>query len=202
MSDQSISDLRREADQRRDAIARDVELVTDRVAPGRVADRQKARLRQQVTGVRNSVFGTSDRDRSIATGQSGDASMSDRASNAVDKVKESTPDSVGEFTEGNPLAAGLIGLGVGLLAATLIPSTREEQQLADRAQDSVDSAARELARSGQQAAEAVKPAAQDAAAEVKGSAQQSAQSVKSDAQQAASDVQGTAKAKADDVRSD
>lgn len=207
MTDQSISDLRREADERREAIARDVDLVTDRVAPGRIADRQKARFRQQVSGVRDTVFGTSDRDRRTAAAlqpSDGDegSSLTDRASDAASRLNQNTPDSVGEFTEGNPLAAGLIGLGVGLLAATLIPETKEERQIAERAQDSIDSAAQQLAQSGQQAAEAVKPAVEDAAAEVKSSAQDSVQSVKGDAQDAASSVQGQAKSRADDVRSD
>lgn len=199
MTDQSIEDLRLEADQRRAAISRDVELVTDRVAPGRIADRQKAKFRQGVGGVRDSVFGTSDRNRSS---DSDDSSLRDRAGDKLGDLNEQTPDSVGEFTEGNPLAAGLIGLGVGLLAASLIPTTREEQNLADRAQDSIDSAAKSLAQSGQQTAESVKPAAEGAAQNVKSSAQDSADSVKSDAKGAAKDVQSSAQSKAQDVRSD
>lgn len=199
MTEQSIEDLRLEADQRREAIGRDVELVTDRVAPGRIADRQKAKFRQGVGGVRDSVFGTSDRNRPSG---SDDASLRDKAGGKLSDLNEQTPDSVGEFTEGNPLVAGLIGLGVGLLAASLIPTTREEQDLADRAQDSIDSAAQQLARSGQQTAESVKPAAEDAAQEVKSSAQDSADSVKSDAQGAAKDVKDSAQSKAQDVKSD
>jgi|GEM_PF-4611487 len=202
MSDQSLTDLRREADDRRDAIARDVELVTDRVDPSRVAGRQKAKLNQRVSGLRNSVFGSSDRNRFSNTDSDDSTSVSDRASDAMQQVKDSTPDSVGEFTEGNPLAAGLIGLGVGLLASTLIPTTPEEQRLVDDNQDSIDTAARQMARSGQKAAEAVKPAVENAAAEVKSSAQDSAQSVKGDAKAAASDVQAHAKDKAQDIKSD
>ncbi len=207
MTDQSISDLRNEADARRDAIARDVELVTDRVAPGRIADRQKARFGQRVSGLRDSVFGTSDRTRTrtIETNPAdGDdsGSIGDKASNAVQQAKDAAPDSVQDFAEGNPMAAGLIGLGVGLLAATLIPTTPEEQKVADRAQDSIDAAAKQIAQSGQQAAEAVKPAAESAAADVKASAQDSVASVKGDAKSAADDVKGEAQSKAHDVKSD
>lgn len=200
MTDQTISELRQEADARRDAIARDVDLVTDRVDPSRIADRQKAKLSQRVSGLRDTVFGTSDRNRT--TGSDSNQSMGDKASDALQQAKDAAPDSVGEFTEGNPLAAGLIGLGVGLLAATLIPETREERQVAERAQDSIDTAAKQLAQSGQQAAEAIKPAAEGAVAEVKASAQDSVESVKGDAKDAADTVKGTAQSKADDVRSD
>ena len=198
MTDQSISELRSEADARRDAIARDVELVTDRVAPGRIADRQKARFSQRVSRVRDSVFGTSDKNRSMDSSPS----LKDKASSAVERANDATPDSVGEFTEGNPLAAGLIGLGMGFLAATLIPTTPEEQKIADQAQDSIDSAAKQIAQSGQQAAEAVKPAAENAVAQVKTSAQDSVDTVKDDAKGAAHDVKDIAQSTAHDVHSD
>ena len=198
MTDQSISELRSEADARRDAIARDVELVTDRVAPGRIADRQKARFSQRVSRVRDSVFGTSDKNRSMDSS----SSLKDKASSAVERANDATPDSVGEFTEGNPLAAGLIGLGMGFLAATLIPTTPEEQKIADQAQDSIDSAAKQIAQSGQQAAEAVKPAAENAVAQVKTSAQDSVDTVKDDAKGAAHDVKDIAQSTAHDVHSD
>jgi len=201
MTDQSLSELRQEADDRRSAIVRDVELVTDRVAPARIADRQKAKFSQRVSGMRDSVFGSSDRNR-FAAGGDDTPSVADRASGAVDQVKQAAPDSVGDFTEGNPLAAGIIGLGGGLLAATLIPGTPEEQKMADRAQDSVDAAARQMAQSGQQAAEAVKPAVESAATDVRSSAQDSIQSVKSDAQDAVSDVKEATKDTAQDVGSD
>jgi len=202
MTDQSISELRDQADARRDAIARDVELVTDRVDPNRIADRQKARLSQRVSSVRDTVFGTSDTNRSVPDDEESNPSITDRAGEKVQQAKDAAPDSVAGFTEGNPIAAGLIGVGVGLLAATLIPSTREERQAASKAQDSINSAATQLAQSGQTAAEAIKPAAQDAADEVKSSAQGSVEAVKGDARSAADDVKGEAKERADDVRSD
>ncbi len=197
MTNPALLDLRRQADEQRDAIARDVDLVTDRVSPSRVADRQKAKVRQSVGSVRESLFGTSDRHR-LASDH--DDSLRDRASHALDRANEATPDSVGEFTEGNPLAAGLIGLGIGLLAATLLPQSREEQRIADKAQDTLDNAAGELARAGQQTAEAIKPAVTDAVDEVKTSAHESVESVKTDAQNAATDVKDTAITATKDVQ--
>lgn len=200
-----IESLRQEADQRRDAIARDVELMTDRVDPSRIADRQKAKVGQRWGAARDRVFGSSDRTRNAFpppnpdSGVSSDdtGSVSDRASDALETVKSKTPDSVGEFTEGNPMAAGLIGLGVGLLAASLIPTTREEQRVADKVQGHVDQAASEIARSGQAAAENVQPKVAEAASTVKESAQDSAQNVQGDAKAAASDVADEAKSRAE-----
>lgn len=200
MTDQNLQQLRADAEHRREAIARDVELVTDRVAPGRIADRQKAKVRRSFSSVRSSVFGTSDHARRPqGTAGHDDASLRDRAGSAVERISDSTPDSIEEFTEGNPLAAGLIGVGVGLLAATLIPTTDEEQRLADRAQDTIDSAATQVAKAGQHAADAVKPAVEDAAEEVKASAQDSVQAVKGDTRDAAQDVRDHARSRAQEA---
>lgn len=194
MAEQEIDQLREDAARQRQAIAQDLEYVGDRVSPGRIVERRRAVVVQRLGGVRNSVFGSPDPkgNAGSASQQDDGDSLSSKASGALDTVKDKTPDSVSGFTEGNPLAAGLIGLGVGLLAATLIPETREERQIADQAQSHVDDLAGELGRSGREAAENVKPAAQEAAQQVKASAQDSAESVKSDSQSAAQDVKDKA----------
>lgn len=196
MAEQEIDQLRDDAARQRQAIARDIEYVGDRVSPGRIVERRRAVVVQRFGGMRNSVFGSPDpKGNREPSGQQDDGdSLRSKASGAVDTVKGKTPGSVADFAEGNPLAAGLIGLGLGLLAATLIPETREERQIADQAQDHVDNLAGEVGRSGREAMDNVKPAAQEAAQEVKASAQDSADSVKSDTQSAAQDV----KAKAQD----
>ncbi len=192
-----LDQLRQEAELRRQAIASDVHLVSDRVDPTRIADRQKAKISQRVGSLRATVFGSSDSARSHSASMDNDqTSLKDRASGAVDSIKESTPDSVGDFTEGNPFAAGLIGVGLGLLAATLIPETREENRLAGKVQGKIDDVAAELAHAGQQLAETVKPAAQDAVESVKESASTSAKNVKDEASDASSDVAKTAEREA------
>lgn len=37
----------------------------------------------------------------------------------MDAVKDHTPDSLGEVTEGNPFGAAVVGFGIGMLAAEL-----------------------------------------------------------------------------------
>lgn len=202
MAEQEIDQLRDDAARQREAIAVDLEYVGDRVSPGRIVERRRAVVVKRLGGVRNSVFGSPEPRHSSGTmaDDSGD-SLGDKASGAVDSLNEKTPDSVSGFAEGNPLAAGLIGLGVGLLAATLIPETREEHKIADQAQGHLDSLAGDLGQGGRQAADNLKPAAQDAAQNVKGSAQDSAQSVKSDGQDAANAVKDKAKDQRDQVQS-
>lgn len=198
MTDHNIQELRREADDRRDAIVRDVDLVADRIAPGRIADRQKAKVRQGVTGLRDTVFGSSDRSRHAAG--VGQDSLRDKASGVIDRANEATPDSVSEFAEGNPMAAGLIGIGIGLLAATLMPTSKEEQRIVDGAQETLQDVASEVGRAGQHVAESLKPAIADAAADVKSTAHDAVETVKHDASSAAADVKTAAQESVGDAR--
>jgi gas vesicle protein len=222
MTDQNIDQLRAEAAAHRQSIGTDLELMGDRVSPSRIAERRKARLRERVYGMRDTVFGSSDRSRSTgaygaqpayagttpagqrqqSSGTDTDTqSMSDRASGAVDSVKEHTPDSLGEVTEGNPLAAAVAGFGIGMLAATLLPSSPDERRAANKLQGRLDDTAAELGRTGREAVENVKPEAQQAVEDVKESAKDSAESVKSDARSKADSVKDTAQSKTDEVRS-
>lgn len=201
MAEQEIEQLRDDAARQRQAIAQDFENVGDRVSPGRIAERRRAVIVQRVGKLRNSVFGTPDPRGQAArrppsdgrsSRESDDGSLQDKADGAIDSLKDRTPDSATDFAQGNPMAAGLIGLGIGLLAATLLPESREEQRIADEAQGTLDSLAEDLAASGREAADNLKPAAQEAAQQVKESARDSAESVKGEAKTAAQDVKDEA----------
>jgi gas vesicle protein len=224
MPDQNLEQLRAEAAQRRQAIATDLELMGDRVSPNRIAERRKAAFRQRIHGVRNTVFGTSDRHRvgaheashafgypvstpmpSATPGASdhdggGGSSLSDRAGNAVEMVKEHTPSSLGEATEGNPFAAAVIGFGVGMLAGTLLPSSPDEQRAARRLQGTLEDAGAQVGRTGKEALEHVKPEAQHAVQDLKATATEAVEAVKDEAQSKVDDVKGTAQEKAQDVK--
>jgi len=227
MSDQNIEQLRAEAAMRRQAIATDLELMGDRVSPTRIAERRKAAFRQRMHGVRNSVFGTSDRHRmagaqtadqaygyptgddaptyagtpsSSGGSQEGGSSITDRASSAVDSIKQAAPSSLGEATEGNPFGAAVVGFGIGMLAATLLPSSPDEQRAARKLQSHLDEAGTQLGSTAKAAVENVKPEAQQAVADLKDSAKESVESVKSEAQTKVEDVKGTAQDKAQAVK--
>lgn len=217
MTDQNIEQLRAEAAAHRQSIATDLELMGDRVSPSRMAERRKARLRERVFGVRDTVFGSSQRGSSSArytdyaygssasslqaSGSTGGSSEGGRASGALDAVKDHTPDSLGEVTEGSPLAAAVVGFGIGMLAATILPSSPDEQRAARKLQPHLEGAAAALGQTGQEAVENVKPEAQQAVADLKDSAMDSVETVKSDAQSAADQVKDTAQTKTDEVRS-
>jgi len=226
MSDQNIDQLRAEAAMRRQAIATDLELMGDRVSPTRIAERRKAAFRQRVHGVRNSVFGTSDRHRmagaqtaneaygyptgydtptyatgtSTSGGQDGGSSITDKASSAVDTIKQAAPSSLGEATEGNPFGAAVIGFGIGMLAASLLPSSPDEQRAARKLQGHLEQAGTQLGTTAKEAVQNVAPEAQQAVQDLKDSAKESVESVKSEAQTKAEDVKGTAQEQAQAVK--
>ena len=113
------------------------------------------------------------------TGAVGDArtAVQDRASAVTDAVTDA-PGQLKTKTRGNPLAAGLIAFGAGLLISSLIPSSQKEQQAVAGLQQNLEplketavNAAKEIAGNlqepAQQAAESVKATATDAVANLK-----------------------------------
>lgn len=108
----------------------------------------------------------------------------DKVSGARDKIQEQA--------SGNPLAVGLIAVGVGWLLGSLLPATSTEEQAAAKVKEiatpAITGAAKEagahLQDSAQQAAESVKATAADAAATVKDETASSVQDVHDQAQTA------------------
>ena len=135
------------------------------------------------------------------TGAVGDArtTVQDRASAVGDAVSDA-PDRLEQKTRGNPLAAGLIAFGAGLLISSLIPSSQKEQQavselqqnlepLKEKAVDAAKEIAGNLQEPAQQAAEQVKATATDAVANVKDEGAAAKDQVQGQAQDAKDTVQ-------------
>ena len=110
---------------------------------------------------------------------------------AQDKVS-AAPGQLRRQAAGNPLAVGLIAVGVGWLAGSLLPASPAEERAAAKVKESatpavtgaVKDAAANLQDSAQHAAESVKAAAADAAATVKDETANSVHDVKDQAQAA------------------
>src|SRR6266496_6422627 len=92
------------------------------------------------------------------------------AGNVADTVRQA-PEAVTRRTQGNPVAAGVIAFGVGLLAASLLPTTDAEkragQQLKENAGDLVEPVRQPLKESAQQVKDDVSGTVRDAAQQVK-----------------------------------
>ncbi|HEX2384768.1 MAG TPA: DUF3618 domain-containing protein [Acidimicrobiales bacterium] len=164
---QTTDELRSQIAEQRDDLGRDLEAIGDRVSPGRMAQRRKAAVRERFTSAKEHVMGT--------------------AGDARDAVG-SVPQSAKSTIEGNPLAVGLIAFGTGLVIATLLPETRPEQQLVEKMQPSLESAASEIGAAAKDTAEQLKPKVQDAANQLKDHAADAASHTTDQAKQATQEV--------------
>ncbi len=201
----SAEDLRRQLDEQRAGLGQDLVAIGDRVSPKRMAERRTAAVKEKVGGLRDAVMGAKDTVADKASGVGGQVSgaggaVADTASAAAGQLRQA-PDMAKTQAQGNPVAAGVIAFGAGLLASTLIPTTRREQQLVDdKVQPQLKEAASHLGEVAQEAAEAVKPDVADAAAQVKDEAQQAVTTVKDEASSKAGEVADDAKQQAGDLR--
>jgi len=146
--------LRQNIESTRASLTRDVDLLAEKTSPRKVAQRRW-------TAVKETVMGSADHARhaasdttssAVGTVQEKASQLGDKASHlgdvAGDKAQDAAeavrnaPREVASQAQGNPIAAGIIAFGVGLLAATLIPVTDSErragQQLKERGSDLTD----------------------------------------------------------------
>jgi gas vesicle protein len=180
--------LRQDIEDTRASLTRDVDLLADKTSPKKVAQRRW-------TSVKEKVMGSSEGARHAAGDGAGKVSeLGDKAGSAAHDVADSVrsaPQAVVEQTRGNPLAAGIIAFGAGMLAATLIPVTdverRAGQQLKDNSGELTDRVKAvatdmkdDLSGSMQSAVSEVKGTAQDAVQETKDQAKSGVQDVKSE----------------------
>ena len=131
------------------------------------------------------------------------STVSDAASSAATAVQEA-PQAARRRTQGNPLAAGLIAFGTGWLISSLLPASRQEQQLAEQAREKATELGQPLAEKAKQAAAEVRDnlqePAQQAVESVKSTATDAGRTVADEGRAAAQDVQDTSRSAAGTVR--
>ncbi len=180
----------------RESLSAHVNALGDAVAPGNVARRQVRKVTGAVDGAKERVMGVNDDVRSTA------GSMGNGAGNALASAGGALQDAPHEArarTQGNPLAAGLVALGAGLLLGSLLPSTARERSTARDAKDRAQPLMDEGRQIAQDAGEHLRQPAMDAAQAVKDHAQDAAQSVRAQGQAEVDDVRATAQDAADAV---
>ena len=189
-------ELRRDIEETRAHMSGTLDQIGDRVSPGRIASRRWQGVRDYGSRLTTTVMGAPRRAADKTGGAIGDAqsSASAAASSAAHAVADA-PERVKETASGNPLAAGAVAFGLGMLLGSMAAPSREEERLAEQLMEPVKS---ELADSGRELASAVKehvkedmaPVVDHASAavdEVKQHAAESAETVRSEAQTAKAD---------------
>ena len=183
-------------------LAQTREDVIDRVSPKRVWHRKTDELRRRVGAVAGSVTGTTERmEMQMATSKSrvrGEVQelagqTSEGVSRAADGARN-TQAGLRQRAEGNPMAAGLVALGAGVLVASLLPPTPAEQRAARRVRDGLGPLQQRAGEAGRELAEGVSESAQERMDQVKSRANEAVQQVKDETATSTEEVKTETKA--------
>ena len=163
----TAAEMRVEIEQKRSDLSYDIEAIEDRVSPSRVARRRTDAVKSRFSGARDAVMGRVDDTTDTAR------SLADSASDA--------PHEVTRATRGNPIAAGVVAFGLGMLTAAILPETPAEKQLADSMRPQIDRAKDSLASTlrddAQEVAANIRPEVAEKVGELQGAAVDSASRV-------------------------
>ena len=191
-------EIRADIERTRATLSDDVDDLAESVKPQSVARRQVDKVKDAVGSVKERVMGSEeDEYGSGAMGAVTDktsaakGTVSEKADEAREAVREA-PTAVKRKTQGNPLAAGVIAFGVGMLVSSLIPSSEKERQAVSQLQDNLEPVKEKATEVARDMGERLRPAAQEAAESVKSTAQAGVESVRQEGQAAAQDVKGQA----------
>lgn len=179
-------EIRSDIERTRAELTHDVDRLTDRTSPKRIAHRQTDKARRGLGRVRDRVMGTVEDAKDTVSGTADNAggTAREQAHKAAEGIREA-PQAIRSQTQGSPLAAGLIAFGAGLLTAGLLPATEVERragrqlrdneqvdQLKQQASEAVGHIGEDIGESAQQAAQSVRETATDAAQQVKDTARE------------------------------
>lgn len=203
--------IRSDIEATRARLGTNVDAVADKVTPSNIVHRQTDKVKDAVTGVKEKIMGTADsatntvNDRMHSgAGHTSNAlhSTGDTLHGARDNVASTlsdagtaisnAPDQVKAKTQGNPLAAGLIAFGAGMLISSLIPASDKEREAAQQLKTAAEPLATQVTDAAKDMAQDLKEPAQQAMENVKATATDAAQNVKTEGQHAATDVKDRA----------
>lgn len=207
-------EIRAEIERTRAELSANVDTLTDTANPKHIASRQVDKVKGAAIGVKERIMGSPDDPNDGGTvgdaagalqGRASDAkgalqdrasdakgALQDRASAVGDAVSDA-PTQLKQKAKGNPLAAGLIAFGAGMLISSLIPSSQKERDAVSGLQENVVEPLKEKATdAAKEIAGNLKEPAQQAAESVKATATDAVQNVKDEGVAAKDEVQGQA----------
>lgn len=170
--------IRANIERTRGELGDDVDALADKVRPSSIAHRQTDKIKSGLTSVKESVMG------SVEDAKDGGAS-------AVDSAKEAGHTAVAK-AKGNPIAVGLVAFGLGLLAASLVPASEREKDLAVTVKEKAEPLVRAAGDAAKESAEHLREPAMNAVTEIKDTATEAVESVKDQAQTSAGEVRDSA----------
>ncbi|MEV4197263.1 DUF3618 domain-containing protein [Micromonospora globbae] len=226
--------IRQQIEYTRGELSTNVDALSDKVNPRRIASDRVGQARGMLTRMKEKVMGTSShmsdaagQKMSSAAGsvqhmgeQAGHRMSSaagsvqhmgehagERMSHAADSARQQAR-SIGhqsrEQAQGNPMTAGLLAFGAGVLVSALMPPSRRERQWAGQAREMVGQHAGDLRHQagqfGQQLTAGMRGPAQEAARSVGSTAARGAAAVAEEGRSAAQHVRGETQEAVGEVR--
>ncbi|WP_017572420.1 DUF3618 domain-containing protein [Nocardiopsis halotolerans] len=181
--------IRQDIERTRSELTHDTDRLVDRANPRNVVHRRTQRMRHRAQGMRNRLMGASEEK----------AGEMRHTTNQAVGMARSMPERVEHGTQGNPIAAGLIAFGAGLLVASVISESRAEQRAAqrvgERAGPVIEPARQSVAESATHVKEQAMESAQAAGEHLKGSASESARTTgehaRDEAKSASNEMRGS-----------
>ena len=187
-------EIRADIERTRATLSNDVDDLAETVKPQSVARRQADKVKEAVSGVKERVMGSDEDEEAVADkALTAKDTVSKKAPGAREAVRQA-PTTVKRKAQGNPLAAGVIAFGVGMLVSSLIPPTVKEQEAVSQLQENLEPVKEKATEVARDMADSVKQSAQEAAESVKAVITEGAGSVRQEGQAAAADVRDQAQA--------
>jgi ElaB/YqjD/DUF883 family membrane-anchored ribosome-binding protein len=169
---QNTLEVRRDIERIRAELDQTLDALGDHVKPSRIAQRRTRGMRRAMTSARVRVMGTaSDASDSLhgAQSQLGDTA-SGVADRAMDKAKDA-PQWIADEARGNPLVAGMVAFGIGMLLGSLAPPTEAERRAVDAMSDQLEPVRQKAVEMGGSVREQMSDATREATQHVKEQAQ-------------------------------
>jgi ElaB/YqjD/DUF883 family membrane-anchored ribosome-binding protein len=127
------------------------------------------------------------------------AGVGDAVSGAGEAIGDA-PHHIAVKTQGNPLAAGLIAFGAGMLISSLFPASQKERQAAQAVKSAAEPLTDQIGEAAQNVAHDLKEPAQSAMENVKATATEAAAHIKEESHSAVGDVADRASEAKDNVQ--
>ncbi len=192
-TEEPLTEKERDIEATRARLARDTDELGDKLSPHRMVQRRTEAAKGRLGSMRDRVMGSASSAGDTVT--SAGSSVSSGAAGAASTVGDRMGDAAHMAqarTQGNPLAAGLVAFGAGMVVSALLPPTEKEKQLGEAAVDTArehgQPVVEEAKSMGQEVGQNLKDSAKEAAEEVTSTAQDSAETVKQETRSSAESV--------------
>ncbi|WP_150244015.1 DUF3618 domain-containing protein [Nocardiopsis quinghaiensis] len=171
--------IRQDIERTRSELTHDTDRLAHQADPRNIVERRTRQVRHRAQHLKDRVMGSTPSSKEVS------GEMRHTAHQATDMAR-SVPERTAHQTQGNPVAAGLIAFGAGLLAASVISESRTEQRAAqrvgERAGPVIEPARQAMTESAEHVKEQATESARSAGEHLKGSASEAAQTTGEHAQ--------------------